>query len=393
VVKAPVRLVVIDNKGCLAEHLGVGYQDVEDLRNVPSAVVEWGIGMLGVTSGRNNPGNLGEFPALHVASELIELALCPRQPIRYRGPCSRNSIDDFRPCAAVLEQWACRGGRCILVEVEQWIVGEIADEAIAQPVSEVRREGLSGKILVDFPANPGGIQHLREGRECPIRVVRAETVGGSRPSAQAVRAARPEIAQIADGARPQIHSIGIRRAHNGAEIRVPDRESIRQSVMVREVLARHIGHGQRTVLVRPVVILAPVPCGVRRSPTMICPIDIDSTQAFHARAARVNAKRRYHTDSIRWSTYGVRRNRVSCRLIRRTSWLQEDRGRSGPAALEREIDIDRARIGEAADTAKGPEMMVERAILLHQDDDVLNIADRSCAVVRRNLERPGDVHF
>ena len=33
----------------------------------------------------------------------------------------------------------------------------------------------------------------------------------------------------------------------------------------------------------------------------------------------------------------------------------------------------RARIGEAAHTAKGAEMMVERAVLLHQDDNVLDI--------------------
>jgi hypothetical protein len=57
------------------------------------------------------------------------------------------------------------------------------------------------------------------------------------------------------------------------------------------------------------------------------------------------------------------------------------------------MDVDRARIGEAAHTAKGAEMMVERAVLLRQDDDVLNIANRSCAVVCRNLERLGDVRF
>jgi hypothetical protein len=38
-------------------------------------------------------------------------------------------------------------------------------------------------------------------------------------------------------------------------------------------------------------------------------------------------------------------------------------------------------------------MMVERAVLLHQDDDVLDIANRSRLVVCRNFERLGDVRL
>src|SRR5262249_503398 len=57
------------------------------------------------------------------------------------------------------------------------------------------------------------------------------------------------------------------------------------------------------------------------------------------------------------------------------------------------MDLDRARIGIAADAAKRPEMMVERAVLLHQDDDVLNIANRSGSVVGLDSRRLGDVRF
>ena len=57
------------------------------------------------------------------------------------------------------------------------------------------------------------------------------------------------------------------------------------------------------------------------------------------------------------------------------------------------LNVDRARIGESAHPAKGAEVMVERAILLHQDDDVLHISNRSGAVVCRNLERLGDVRL
>ena len=61
--------------------------------------------------------------------------------------------------------------------------------------------------------------------------------------------------------------------------------------------------------------------------------------------------------------------------------------------MEGEIDVDRAWIVEAANAAKGSEMMVEWAVLLHQNDDVLNIANGSCAVVCGDLECPGDVRF
>src|SRR5262245_26273955 len=57
------------------------------------------------------------------------------------------------------------------------------------------------------------------------------------------------------------------------------------------------------------------------------------------------------------------------------------------------MDLDRARIGIAADTTKRPEMMVERAVLLHQDDDVLNVANRSGGVVCLDSRRLGDVCF
>src|SRR5262249_6542438 len=63
------------------------------------------------------------------------------------------------------------------------------------------------------------------------------------------------------------------------------------------------------------------------------------------------------------------------------------------AVLQREVDCRRARIVEAAHPAKGAEMMVERAVLLHQDHNVLDISDRACAVVCRNRERLGDVRL
>src|SRR5262249_6131439 len=57
------------------------------------------------------------------------------------------------------------------------------------------------------------------------------------------------------------------------------------------------------------------------------------------------------------------------------------------------MDLDRAGIGKAADAAKRPEMMVERAVLLHQNHDVLNVANRSGAVVCLDGRGLGNVRF
>lgn len=44
---------------------------------------------------------------------------------------------------------------------------------------------------------------------------------------------------------------------------------------------------------------------------------------------------------------------------------------------------DRAGVAEAADASQGAEVVVEGAVLLHEDDDVLDVLDRPGAVVRR----------
>jgi hypothetical protein len=50
------------------------------------------------------------------------------------------------------------------------------------------------------------------------------------------------------------------------------------------------------------------------------------------------------------------------------------------------MNVDGAWIVETTDTLNGAEMMIERPVLLHEDDDVLNVADATCAVVRGYFE-------
>ena len=52
--------------------------------------------------------------------------------------------------------------------------------------------------------------------------------------------------------------------------------------------------------------------------------------------------------------------------------------------------LDRARIAESAHAAHGAEVVVERAVLLHQNDDVLDVGDGAGAVVGGDGQRALD---
>ncbi len=54
------------------------------------------------------------------------------------------------------------------------------------------------------------------------------------------------------------------------------------------------------------------------------------------------------------------------------------------------FERDRETIAEAAYAAQGAEIVVERAVLLHQDHDVLHIHDGAGPASRRNRQRPVD---
>ena len=51
--------------------------------------------------------------------------------------------------------------------------------------------------------------------------------------------------------------------------------------------------------------------------------------------------------------------------------------------------LDRPRIGETAHAVQGTEVVIEGAVLLHQNHDVLDIRDRAAVMVRRGNNRPG----
>lgn len=68
-------------------------------------------------------------------------------------------------------------------------------------------------------------------------------------------------------------------------------------------------------------------------------------------------------------------------------------GRLFPELLSKTVAIrqrERNAISEAAGAAQSSKIMIERAVLLHEDDNVLHIHDGAGRCMRRNLERPGN---
>jgi hypothetical protein len=128
----------------------------------PGALVDREVRMFGITGRRADPGNLRQVAALYVASELIEQMLGPVVPC-LRG-CKRagDDVDDLRARRCVVKQGRSGSGSRVLIEVKHRIVGEVAGEAIARPVPEIRREGSPGEVLVDLPAHAGSLQHFGE---------------------------------------------------------------------------------------------------------------------------------------------------------------------------------------------------------------------------------------
>ena len=120
------------------------------------------------------------------------------------GRRARDGVDDLGARAAVVEQRRARSGRRVLIEVKHRIVGVVAGEGIAGPVSEIRREGCTGEVLVNLPAHAGRLQHFGEGLPDEVRIVDAEAVVGDRSGAEAVGAAGAQVVHVADAARPQV---------------------------------------------------------------------------------------------------------------------------------------------------------------------------------------------
>src|SRR5262249_25436397 len=115
VVEESVVFVVGDEEDGLAPDVGVGGQGVENLRDVPGAVIGGPVGMLGVGLGSDNPGDLRKIIVEHVLAEGVE---------------ERAGVENIGAGAGFLGKRAVVRGVLILMEVEERVVAVVADVGI-----------------------------------------------------------------------------------------------------------------------------------------------------------------------------------------------------------------------------------------------------------------------
>jgi hypothetical protein len=140
---------------------------------------------------------------------------------------------------------------------------------------------------------------------------------------------------------------------------VADGERVGERELVGQVLAGVIGHGRHALVGHPLVVPTGVPGGVRVIPSV----------------------RRVWQEGLA----EVRNFRPERQKLSRAVGLL-------PHVLAR---WQRHRVGvcEASNAPKGAEVVVEGPVLLHQEDDVLDVPDGTGPVVRRDGERLAEIKW
>ena len=216
------------------------------------------------------------------------------------------------------------------------VVGPAPEVAGVEPVADV---------LIDLPGDAGLLQALGIGGP----VVAGFGVVDDRAAALAV---------VADPAGPHVVAVRVGRAEQRAVVGVADREGVGQRVVERDVAAGEVRHRRRAL------VAGPTGRSCRRSRRRAW---------WSSRAARSSQELQAEVRRA-----GMEGQHV---LLPPLGWYQ-----TGLPDGQR----DGARVAEAAHAAQRAEVVIERAVLLHQDDDVLDVVDRAGAIVGGNRERPGD---
>ena len=228
---------------------------------------------------------------------------------------------------------------------------EVGDAERVAEVLEVRQHveaEAAGRVAVDLPAHPGLQQRLRH--RLPVeRAGHRQPVGGGGDDRAAGHAGR------VDPGRERHQPVRVGRAEDRAVVAVADRERVGQGVIERQLGAGEVAHGDRAVVVavgRQVggderVHRPAVPAVVLAAPAVV---DVVGVVAVLGRRLVLQVER-----------LGVAgRGDPDAGLV---AVLVEDAG-------------ERVRVGEACHPGQGAEVVVEAAVLLHQDHDVLDVAQR-----------------
>ena len=163
----------------------------------------------------------------------------------------------------------------------------------------------------------------------------------------------PPLPVVADPARPHVIAVRVCRAEQRAVIAVADGEGVSERVVEGNIFPREVRHGGSPLVRDPLVVLAAVPRRLRVGPAVRCVFE-----ELHSHVVCGRVERQHVTGAIRLEPH-----RLSGR---------KHRG---------------ARVAIAAHTAHRAEVMIERPVFLHQEDDVLDVFDGACTKVRRHGSR------
>ncbi len=270
--------------------------------------------MLGEGLGGGDPGDLRECAGLHVAPQQVEQAV------------ARLGVGAG---AGLVVQRAARLGVAVVVEVQQRVVAVVAAVGVVDPAPGAGRVQAVADVLVDLPGDAGLLQPLGVGGPAVPGLLVAE----HRAAAGAV---------VAGVARPHVVAVRVGGADERAVVGVAEGERVGERVVERDVLAGQIGHRGGRLGRHPLVVLGVVERLVAAGPVVVEVLDELHAQVVHLRAEREDLL-----------AGGVR--------------LVPDRlsARKG----------DRAWVAEAAHALHRAEVVVERTVLLHQHDDVLDVLE------------------
>ena len=226
----------------------------------------------------------------------------------------------------------------VLGEVFERIVAEVRQPRVALRVQPGRHAQL---VLIDAPRDAGLLQPL--GKRLPAH--RRVEIRVLIPHARL----RLRVGFFTNRSRPQMQPVRRGAGERRAEILIANRERIGERVVERNVLAVVIAERER--LARVVLVAG----GLHLEPAVV--------PAVIARERLVDPAVRQAADPRRLCVLDVQAERRVgfARGIR----LEPDR----IAVRQR----DRARIVEAAHAAQRAVAVIERAVLLHEDDDMLRV--------------------
>ncbi len=286
--------------------------------------------MLRVGLRGDHPRDLRQGLGKHILLELVE---------------ERSALEDVGAGFCSLRKWAARLGVLILVEVEQGVVAVVADVGVLGVAPALLRCQPQTGVLINPPRDTRSLQALRVGAPAIafFGVVDHWTAA---------------CAIVPDPAGPHIVAIRVGRAQNGAVVRIADRKGIGQREVVGNIGAGQVRHGRSAFCRNPAIVFALVPRGMRGDPVM--------RQVFKKLQAKVGCG-------------GVKGQRkpIAC-----TIGLIPHRLARGQQ--------DGAGIAKAAHAAQCAEVVIERAVFLHQDDDVFYVLNGSGAVVGRDAQGTRD---